>query len=217
MVLIAGVEEAGRGPVIGPMVMATVAIEEEDEPKLKAAGVKDSKKLSPSQRERIFEEIKKIAKVIKIIIIEPEVIDLSVESENHNLNWLEADKSIEMLNSVKPSIAFIDCPSNNILAYSNYIRTKLTSKMEIRAEHKADERYLVVGAASIMAKVTRDREVEKIKEKIGVDFGSGYPSDPTTKNFIADNWQKYPKIFRHSWDTYKEASKVKVQSRLGEF
>ncbi|MCX6707748.1 MAG: ribonuclease HII [Candidatus Woesearchaeota archaeon] len=217
MVLIAGVEEAGRGPVIGPMVMAAVVIEDKDEPKLKAAGVKDSKKLSPSQRSRIFEDIKKIAKSIKIIIIDPDVIDISVESENHNLNWLEADKTIEMLNSLKPKTVFIDCPSNNILAYSNYIRTKLSTKMEIRAEHKADERYLVVGAASIIAKVTRDREIEKLKEKLGVDFGSGYPSDPTTKRFIEENWQKYPKIFRHSWETYKEASKFKIQSRLGEF
>lgn len=217
MVLIAGIEEAGRGPVIGPMVMAGILIEKEDEAKLKAIGVKDSKKLTPKQREDLFDRIKEIAKKIKIIIIEPAVIDVSVEAEEHNLNWLEADKTIEILNSLGADIAFIDCPSNNTQAYSNYIRTKLKVKTELHAEHKADERYVVVGASSIIAKVTRDREIEKMKKKIGEDFGSGYPSDPVTKKFIEDNWEKYPKIFRHSWETYKGLSKFKGQSRLGEF
>ncbi len=217
MTLIAGIEEAGRGPVIGPMVMSGVLIEKEDEARLKVIGVKDSKKLSPLQRERIFEKLKDIVKGVKVIIIEPAVIDFYVESENKNLNWLEADKTVDLIDSLKPEIVFIDCPSNNIQAYSNYIRTKLKTKVEMHAEHKADERYLVVGAASIIAKVTRDREIEKIKKKIGVDFGSGYPSDPVTRKFLEENWQKYPKIFRHSWDTYKKASKSEGQSRLGEF
>lgn len=217
MVLIAGIEEAGRGPVIGPMVMAGVLIEKEDGAKLKAIGVKDSKKLTPKQREDLFGQIQKIAKKIKIIIIEPAVIDVSVEAEEHNLNWLEADKTIEIINSLKPEVTYVDCPSNNTQAYSNYIRAKLNAKTELHAEHKADEKYLVVGAASIIAKVTRDREIERIKKKIGEDFGSGYPSDPATKKFIEENWEKYPKIFRHSWETYKWFSKFKGQSRLGEF
>ncbi|MFC1754683.1 ribonuclease HII [Thermoproteota archaeon] len=217
MVLICGIDEAGRGPLIGPMVIAGVTIEESDEPKLEALGVKDSKKIAPLKRDRMFDQIKKIVKGVKVIIIEPAVIDFYVESENKNLNWLEADKTIDILNSLTPSTAYIDCPSNNIQAYTNYLRTKLKTKIELHVEHKADDKYLVAGAASILAKVTRDREIEKIKKKIGEEFGSGYPSDPTTKKFLEEKWQKYPKIFRHSWETYKKVEAKKGQAQLGDF
>ncbi|MBU0536660.1 MAG: ribonuclease HII [Nanoarchaeota archaeon] len=217
MTLIAGIDEAGRGPLIGPMVMAGVTIEKEDEARLAAIGVKDSKKIAPAKREILFDQIKGIAKDIKIIIIEPAVIDYYVESENKNLNWLEADKTIDILNGIKAEKAYIDCPSNNISSYTSYLRTKLKTKIELKVEHKADDTYLVAGAASIMAKVTRDREIEKIKKKIGKEFGSGYPSDPVTKRFVEENWNKYPKIFRHSWETYKKIAEKQHQSSLGEF
>ncbi len=217
MALIAGIEEAGRGPVIGPMVMAGVLIDSEHEETLSLNGVKDSKKLSPAQRERVFEYLQEAAKSIKIIIIEPHVIDFYVESENKNLNWLEADKTVEIIDSLKPDAAFIDCPSNNINAYSNYLRSRISHKAELHCSHKADERYPVVGAASIIAKVTRDREIKRIKKSVGDDFGSGYPSDPATRRFLEENWSRFPEIFRHSWSSYKAFSEKKSQSRLGDF
>lgn len=217
MTLICGIDEAGRGPVIGPMVMAGVLIDNKDEKKLKAIGVKDSKQLTPDQRERLAEEIKKIAKKIRIVIIEPKVIDFHVMGESSNLNWLEADKTIEIIDSLKPDAVYIDCPSNNTTAYKNYFAKKIKSDIKMYAEHKADQKYPVVSAASIIAKVTRDAEIEKIKAKIGVDFGSGYPSDPRTTKFLEDNWQKYPDIFRKSWGTYKEFANAEGQKKLGEF
>ena len=121
---------------------------------------------------------------------------------------------IKIINKLKPDKAILDAPSNNIEAYADYVKNKV--KCEILAEHKADANYPVVGAASILAKVTRDREIEKIKEKVGKDIGSGYPSDPITQEFLKKNWNKYD-FFRKSWETYKKIAKEKNQSKLGDF
>lgn len=217
MVLICGIDEAGRGPVVGPMVMCGVLIEKSEESLLKEIGVKDSKQLSPQQREAMFSKIKKAAKKVEVIILSPQEIDEALNAEGTNLNWLEADNMVKILNKLRPGIAYLDCPSNNIMAFTNYLRTKLDIKIELHPEHKADERYPVVSAASVIAKVTRDREIEKIKKKIGIDLGSGYPADPVTKRFLEENWQKYPEIFRRSWASYKTVAKKLGQKRLGEF
>ena len=116
MVLIAGIDEAGRGPVIGPLVIAITVIDQEQEGKLRELGVRDSKLLSPKQRESMFGPVSKLCKH-EILIIEPKEIDAAVESESSNLNWLEADKAILLLNKLRPDIAFIDCPSNNPSIY----------------------------------------------------------------------------------------------------
>ena len=164
--IIAGVEEAGRGPVVGPMVMSIVVIEEKDEFKLDILGVKDSKQLTPKKREELFSLIKDTVKDFKIVIIQPEDIDIAVHSDESNLNWMEADKTAELINSLKVDKVILDCPSNNLIDYKEYIKEKLINKkIELIVEHKADENYLVVGAASILAKVTRDKEIERLKRK----------------------------------------------------
>lgn len=214
---ICGVEEAGRGPVIGPLVMAGVLIKEKDEPKLKKLGVKDSKLLTPKQRTSLFSKIIKAVDKHKIIIVSPDEVDKAVNSDSMNLNWLEAKKSVKIIEELKPDLAILDCPSNNIKSYKSYVVSRLKHKTQIQAEHKADLNYPVVSAASILAKVTRDKEIGKIKKKIGIDFGSGYPSDPKTVEFLKNNYDKFPEIFRHSWVSYKRAAEKKKQKRLGDF
>ena len=213
--IIAGIEEAGRGPVIGPMVMAIAAIKHEDEFKLKTLGVKDSKLLTPKQRERLFSEIQDLCKY-QIIKVSPEEIDSAVESEESNLNWLEADKTVILLNKVRPDRVILDCPSTNLKEYKRYIQEKLKYKPKIAVEHKADVKYTIVGAASILAKVERDNEIKKLKRKHKVNFGSGYPSDPLTIEFTRKNFDKYP-FFRKSWDTWQKARRLGGQKKLGEF
>ena len=220
MTLIVGIDEAGRGPVIGPMVISAVSIKEEDIHKLEEIKVKDSKQLSPAQRENLFSKIKLIAYDYKILIIQPKEIDEAVVSDDLNLNWLEAEKNALLINMLKPDTAILDCPSNNIIAYRNYVKQRLENKkVKITAEHKADERYPVVSAASILAKVTRDAEIEKLKAKLGVDFGSGYPSDPKTKAFLEKYFEneRYKDIFRKSWAPYIHLVKRKKQRKLIEF
>jgi len=219
MVLICGIDEAGRGPVIGPLVMCGILIKEEGEEKLKKLGVKDSKLLTRQQRESLYKKIIKIAKKYKIIIVNPKEIDKAVKGHNGlNLNWLEADKSAEIINTLNPEKAIIDCPSNNINKYKSYLFKKIKNKeIELILEHKADFKYPVVAAASIIAKVTRDNEIEKIKKQIKIDFGSGYPSDPRTQEFLEKNHSKYQKIFRKSWSSYSVLETKKKQKNLFDF
>lgn len=218
MVLIAGVEEAGRGPVVGPMVMCGVLIDEKDEVKLRSLGAKDSKLLTPKTRELLFEQIKSMVKKYEIIIVSPKQIDSALNDPNLNLNKLEAITSSKIINVLNPDKAILDCPSTNPSAYVNYLRQFIENpKTEIIAEHKADINYPVVSAASILAKVTRDREIEKIHKQIGIDFGSGYPSDERTRLFLKKNWDRFPEIFRKTWSSYKNVAKAKSQKNLGEF
>jgi len=194
------------------MVMCGYMIGEADIHKLKEIGAKDSKKLTPSQREGMFEKLKKAAKSFEIVVIPPSEIDEAVESQTTNLNWLEAAKTAIILNKLKPDYAIIDSPSTNIRAYTDYLRDCLINKqLKMQVQHNA-EQHLPVAAASIIAKVTRDREIEKIRQEYG-DFGSGYPSDPKTRSFVAKYCLVHPEIFRHSWATYKMAADEKKQGQ----
>jgi len=211
MVLVAGVDEAGRGPLIGPLVMCGVVVESKDLPTLVELGVKDSKLLTPKKREALFEPIKKIVHAYKLIIVEPAEIDAAVESKTTNLNQLEAVKTGMILNALKPDRAVVDCPSTNIPAYTQYLEQFLTHKMDLVLEHNA-EKHVQVAAASILAKVTRDRLIEDLKKKYG-EIGSGYPADPKTQEFLKKNAKKHPEIFRKSWATYKKF----LQPKLGDY
>lgn len=212
-----GVDEAGRGCVLGPLVMCGVLGEGDIESHLKANGAKDSKLLTAEKREEIFPFIEKTVKY-KLIAISPAEIDSAVGGSLNNLNWLEAKHCVEILNDLKPDTAIIDCPSPNCKAYLSYLRERLSNKkITLHVEHKADRNHAIVGAASILAKVTRDREIDKIRKKIGVDFGSGYMSDPKTKKFLQNYWNKYPEIFRHSWASYRDVEGLKSQKKLEEF
>jgi len=215
--LICGIDEAGRGPVIGPLVTAGVLIEEKDQDKLKALGVKDSKLLTPEQREVLFKKIIAVVKDYTIKIIQPFQIDAALNDPDSNLNWLEADTMAGITNELKPDKVIVDCPSNNIKSFTDYLKKKVKTKTEIIAEHKADFKYPVVSAASILAKVTRDGEIEKIKHKIKEDIGSGYPADPTTQEFLKKNYKKHPDIFRKTWASYLRLTETKKQKSLKDF
>lgn len=215
---ICGIDEAGRGCIVGPLVICGAMLDESDLPKLDELGVKDSKLLTEKQRERIEKELKRIVKY-EIIIVPPEEIDSSVNSNiGENLNWLEALKSIEIINRLNPDKAIIDCPSPNVKAYHEFIVERLMhKKIKFTTEHKADFKYKIVGAASILAKVARDAEIEKIKQHVNVDFGSGYMADPRTVVFLERNWDKHQEVFRHSWTPFQIIAGLKKQKKLNEF
>lgn len=217
MTLTCGIDEAGRGPVIGPLVICGVVANAADEHLLYSVGVRDSKELIPKQRLILFEKIKKIIQRYKVIIISPQEIDKALSSTKSNLNWLEAIKTAEIINKLRPDKAILDCPSPNIKAYKKYLEGYLEKKVELVVSHKADQLYPIVSAASIIAKVIRDNEIEKIKKKYGIEVGSGYPSDPLTAEFLKENYKKYPEIFRKNWASYKETLKKKGQKNLSEF
>jgi len=211
-----GIDEAGRGPVLGPMVMAGVMITEGDEQLLE--GSKDSKLLLHKYRLQLNKKIRENEGVdYKVIVIEPEVIDAAVFSKELNLNWLEAHKQAEIINELQPDKAIIDCPSINCEAYEKYLKELIDNKkIKLIVEHKADVNYITAAAASILAKVEREKQMDIIKQKYG-NTGSGYPADPTTKDFVKNNWNKYPEIFRKSWSTYKKFARHNGQKAINDY
>jgi len=210
-----GVDEAGRGPVIGPLVIAGVLADENQIAKLKEMGVKDSKLLTPIQIERMYDKILQIVENYKIIVIEPAEIDDAVSDENSdsNLNWLEADKTVILINELKPDESIIDCPSTVPMKYASYLRDRIKVSTNLKCEHKADVNHIIAGAASILAKATRELAIQDLQKKHNVFFGSGYPSDPKTQLFLEKNWDKYD-FFRKTWDSYKRLAKMKGQTKL---
>ncbi|MEW5897293.1 MAG: ribonuclease HII [Nanoarchaeota archaeon] len=219
--IIVGIDEAGRGPVLGPLVIAALAFKEEDQKKLEWLGVKDSKLLSSEVREELFERVKEIVHDFRIEMIEPDAIDLSLMESESNLNWLEAETSARLVSELDADVIILDCPSPNIAAYRNYVLARLSAavkkKADLLAEHKADVNHIVVSAASIVAKVIRDRQIERLRKEIGIDFGSGYMSDPKTREFLENYYDKFPQLFRRRWQSYKDTEEKKKQKTLGEF
>jgi ribonuclease HII len=204
---IAGVDEAGRGSVIGPLVVCAVAINATKISMLKEIGVRDSKLLSATARDRLYDEIINIVDEYAVCIVEPKVIDAYV---NRNaLNMLEAKMFAQVIAEVKPSLAYIDACDINPARFTKVIASSLSSyKLQfttmLSASHKADKRNVLVGAASIIAKVTRDKAIERLKSIHG-DFGSGYPSDAKTIRFINHMLSKGITLecIRYSWKPVK--------------
>jgi len=219
MVLIAGCDEAGRGPIIGPMVLATVAIDKSKIHLLEELGVKDSKLLSPKRREEMYPKIKALASHVEISIVGPHEID-SLRGSGTNLNQIEGLKIAEMLAKIQPDETYIDSPHSGYpQRFENVIRsaTIVPIKGELICEHKADMNYPIVAAASIIAKVERDRAVQKIKDEVGFEFGSGYIADEITKAFLDKNPQAVDQYMRKSWAPYKKIQEKNQQATLGDF
>ncbi|MEM2923240.1 MAG: ribonuclease HII [Candidatus Nitrosocaldus sp.] len=180
---IAGVDEAGRGAVIGPLVVAAVAVDAPSIDRLIELGVKDSKMLNRRSRMILYSKILELGSTA-VCIAEPKVIDAYVYE--HALNLLEARMFAHVLSKLKPSLAYVDACDTKPERFSAMIASMLDDNgtgMMISAAHKADRDNVLVGAASIVAKVTRDSMVDDVKRMYG-DFGSGYPSDSRTRRFI---------------------------------
>jgi ribonuclease HII len=213
MTKVLGIDEAGRGPVIGSLIIAGVMVHDGKEAELGA--VKDSKLLTHKKRIELNHIIQSHSE-FKIIEVSPKEIDEALDPNNKlmNLNWLEAHKQAEIINELNPDTAIIDCPHPVPQKYEIYLRNLLNNKnIKLIVEHKADVNYPVCSAASIIAKVKREEEMDKIKEKYG-HTGPGYSSNPVTQKFIKENWNRHPEIFRHSWSTFKNHEKNKDQKTL---
>ena len=214
--LIAGVDDAGRGPIIGPLLIAGVLIDEKDVDRLKSLGVRDSKMLSPQRRTELAYEIKRFVIKYHIESLSPADIDRVVETGRklHRLNRLEAHAMAKVINVLEPDVAYVD--ASDVLAdrFKVHILEKLTSQVRVVSEHKADVKYPVVSAASIIAKVERDKEIRRLAERFG-DIGSGYMTDPKTVEFL-EKWLikygYYPEFVRKSWKPAKEL-RSNAQSR----
>lgn len=209
-----GVDEAGRGSVMGPLVVGCVSIN--DDAGLMAIGVKDSKKLTPKKREEMYDDIITGCDDWTTVVISAEDIDL--ERKTMSLNDIEMRMFSEAISHCKSCTkAYVDCPDINEISFGRRLSVMLGDGVEIIAKHKADDTYPVVSAASIVAKVTRDRMIEEIRQEFGVDIGSGYPSDHYTMDFI-EEWIKKnrcaPKHVRCSWEPVRVMLSNRANTKL---
>jgi len=205
--LIAGVDDAGRGSTIGPLVIAGVMFKKENLFKLKMLGVRDSKLLSSNRREQLSDEIRNIALKIHVIMLSPEEIDKVVNTGRklYKLNRLEAQKMAKIIEVLKPEVAYVDASDVLPDRFKEHIAENISFKVKIVSEHKADNKYPIVSAASIIAKVERDNVISELQEKYG-NLGSGYPADQKTIDFLKkwiDSYEIYPDFVRKSWKTAK--------------
>ncbi|KAF2075252.1 hypothetical protein CYY_003428 [Polysphondylium violaceum] len=223
---IMGIDEAGRGPVLGPMVYGACYCPEENENRISKLGFNDSKQLTEKQRESLFSRIISVPELMGYIVdvIQPEVLsEKMLRKAPVSLNVISHQSAIGLVRAVlakgiKISTLYLDTVGppqkyqDMLVGLFPEIRTIIVSK-------KADSLFPIVSAASICAKVIRDHCITSTrfdqlnenadpKQKIGTNFGSGYPGDPLTKKWIVDSKDKvfgYPKFIRYSWKTTTEA------------
>jgi len=214
--LIAGIDEAGRGPTLGPMVLSIATIEKKHEAKLKKLGVKDSKLLTAKERERQNKVLPDLLREFKTVHVEAKEIDqLRIRK---SLNEIEAMRAGFLLNELekKPDVVYVDAPDVIAENFGKRIRKYISFDLDIRSEHKADLNYPIVSAASIIAKCARDDAIKELSKKHG-EMGSGYPHDPTTISFLC-NWvkknKKLPDFARKSWETSKNIENKVFQKKL---
>jgi ribonuclease HII len=212
--VICGIDEAGRGPVLGPMVICGVCFFEAELKLLVDIGVKDSKKLSPKKRTELAKIIKNKCKNYKTIVVTAQEIDAR-EKKRITLNRLEEIKMAEIIEALKPDIIYIDAADVNETRFGKSIQKLLKySPIKIISKHKADDLYPIVSASSIIAKDMRDSIIEDLKKNYG-DFGSGYPSDTRTTEFLRE-WikekKKAPPFARKSWETTKKIIREEISN-----
>ncbi len=218
--MIAGIDEAGKGAVLGPMCVAGILLNGKKLDALTKIGVKDSKLLTAKRREVIAAGIKKIA--VKYYILEVSPFQIDELRKVMTMNEIMVVCYVKVLEELKPEHAFVDAADVISSRFGENIKKKYAGKIDITSEHDADKKYPVVSSASILAKVQRDALVKQIERTIGVEIGSGYPADPKTIRFLEDWIQEkgsLPHFARSSWETAKRMLEKcnKTQRRISEF
>ncbi|ELZ68154.1 ribonuclease HII [Haloferax sp. ATCC BAA-645] len=212
-----GVDEAGKGPVLGPMVAAAVR----GEPDALPDGIADSKRLSPERREELATELRERDDIsVGVAFVEPATID----DPETDMNLLTVRAQVDAAAAVAADADELVCDAGDVSEsrFGRRVREGLAEAgvpVEVRAQHRADDEHAIVGAASIVAKVERDRRVEAIADEYG-EVGSGYPSDGTTREFLREYVREHgilPDCARKSWSTCADLMAAHKQSSLGDF
>ncbi|MDP2899679.1 MAG: ribonuclease HII [Candidatus Bathyarchaeota archaeon] len=215
---VAGVDEAGRGSAIGPLVVAGASFPEDKIPRLIELGVKDSKQLTRARREELAPQIRELASGVQFFDLQPSAIDAVVNRgvRLRRLNYLEAVAMACVIRDLRPDAAYVDASDVDEQRYSETILRLLPSRPRLVCEHKADSTYPVVSAASILAKVRRDELVALLRDEYG-DFNSGYPSDGRAIDWLEAYYAEHrcwPNIVRRSWAPVKRIERDAAQTRL---
>ncbi len=209
---IAGIDEAGKGPVIGPLVVCGVACDENLLKKLPELGVRDSKKLTPKKRKEIAGKLRKILDWEAVVI---QAAELDRMMEEKTINEILKEACVKIISKLNPDVAFID--SFDVKPERLEKEIEEMTGCRVVAKHRGESEP-VVAAASIIAKCLRDEMVERLRERYG-DFGSGYASDERTRRWLEDRLRKgeVPEIVRRSWKTVDRMRGTLKQKNLSEF
>lgn len=212
-----GVDEAGRGPVLGSMFVAAVSIRDVDG---LPDGIRDSKELSPSVRDELAERIAASADATSLVEVTPPEIDAT----DRNLNQLTLDASATAVNGIlgtntEQARVVADACDVSEIRYQDKLLAQLPDGPAVAAYHDADRDYPIVGAASIIAKTAREQHVAELRSEYG-EVGSGYPSDPTTRAFLRayfDATGELPECARESWGTCRDLKEAAAQESIAKF
>ena len=214
-----GLDEAGRGPVLGPMVVAGIVIPEKKEKIIERMGVKDSKRVTPKRRAVLY---RKLTKMFEYETVEISAKDIDIlRAKGVNLNQIEKLAMMRIMAKLKADRIIIDSLDIKEGRLEEEMQNFVGENSEVIAEHKADDKYLVVGAISIIAKTRRDELIDQINkeyikstgDKNGI--GSGYPSDPKTKNFLKNyRYDEMPDFVRRSWGTVQRIKEAEEAEKL---
>lgn len=209
----AGVDEAGKGPVLGSMFAACVVANPADLPD----DVDDSKDLTAEHREELAAVIRDRAHAVAVTEIPVERID----DPETDMNTLTVAAHAEALGPVaRDGLAtYLDAGDTNAVRFERRVADRVGADLDLRAEHGADAAYPIVGAASIVAKVERDAHVATLASEYG-DLGSGYPGDSTTREFLEDYIEAHgelPACARESWQTSRDVRNAAGQAALDDF
>ena len=195
-----GLDEAGRGSLIGPLVVGGFLTRSDQVARLSELGIRDSKLLSRPQREAFYRDLARYGRRSHLMI-PPQEIDRFVR--RGRLNHLEAEGFATLVRRTCPDRVVVDACDVNARRFGAQVARLSRTRATIRSEHKADRNDVVVAAASIVAKVWRDRAIDRLAEEVGEPVGSGYPSDPRTVRFVSDRLSlgPAPPYVRASWST----------------
>lgn len=212
--MLCGVDEAGKGAVLGPMVVAAAGVF--DITQLDSITIRDSKTLTPRRREEIFSRLTEMC-LYHAVYVSPCEIDAALPLISMNLVVARAHAAC--VAALKPKTAYLDACDVNAARYADTVQSLLRHPCMLVAEHRADATYPIVGAASIIAKVMRDRAIADLAREFG-DIGSGYPSDKKTILFLTEYIREHgapPSCARSSWKTVAALLAKETQSSLLDF
>jgi len=212
--MICGVDEAGKGAVLGPLVVAAVSCREDAE--CRAVGARDSKDLTPRERARLFREI---TERFPYTVISCTPGEIDALRKRMTLNDFLAQAHAEVISRLGPDLAYVDACDVDARRYGRRVAALVRSSCQVISEHRADGRYAVVGAASIVAKVTRDEAIAALASEHG-EIGSGYPSDPYTVAHLQNYLKAHhhpPPYARRSWATIAALQAEQEQRKLAEY
>ncbi len=214
---IVGVDEAGRGSFVGPLVVGGFAVARDRMDELRDAGARDSKELSPSARESVYARLQGLGEM-RSIALPPSEIDRAVAQQH--LNELEATAFGQLVRGLRATEAHVDACDTDEARFGRRVALHAGIPVRVLARHHADRDDPVVGAASIVAKVRRDRAIARLAARLGTEIGSGYPSDETTVAFVR-GWLaahvEHPTWLRRSWSTMKRVKLARPARTLEQF